>query len=240
MKQLQIFILLLVLFIGSCNFPLKKTETCTVPKEQYLNDKKQIADYILKNVEFYRLNPEANSISCYPDYANDFFPYSRMTEIASDTRVTSPIPASQYLSVFVDTIVYNQHGTKCFIFCAVETKVIKSKRYRMRRKNRNIDAKAYVGVRDTISDSLMIYPFKKYQVLFNGDRKACKYVEFYYFHWLKGDYLSGSHYEGFGAFKQNVDDPDFFEKSIIFQRYDDSTFNYQYHYMDLMKYPFLR
>lgn len=73
MKQLQIFILLLVLFIGSCNFPLKKTETCTVSKEQYLNDKKQIADYILKNVEFYRLNPEANSISCYPDYANDFF-----------------------------------------------------------------------------------------------------------------------------------------------------------------------
>ena len=64
-------------------------------------------------------------------------------------------------------------------------------------------------------------------------------LEYLYFNKLKGETLSASHYRSKG-FEQNVNDCDFFEKSIIFQPYDDSTFNYQYCYQDLINYPYMK
>ena len=64
-------------------------------------------------------------------------------------------------------------------------------------------------------------------------------LKYLYFNRLKGETLSASHYRSKG-FEQNVNDCDFFEESIIFQPYDDSTFNYQYCYQDLINYPYMK
>ena len=166
------------------------------------------------------------------------FPVKLTLTEKTEEYVIAPIPASQYLIVKIDTIVYNSDGLKCFIFCGFETKTIKSDFLISAEPERNFDAKAFVGVRNNITDSITIYPFVKYGILgYSNYKEAVSDLEYLYFNKLKGETLSASHYVHNG-FEQNVGDNDFFEHSVIFQPFDDSTYNYQYCYKELMKYPF--
>ena len=243
MAKLRLHIILAIacwglLFSCSCS-RRQEIKQSNVPYEIYTKDKTQIADCIMKNVEYYRQNHQDKD-SYYWDHANFFEPYSHFYNKKTDEYVNAPIPASQYLIVKVDTIVYNSDGLKCFIFCGIEIKTMSINGLTICEKGRNFDAKSFVGVRNNIADSISIYPFVKYSIFGYGNfKEAVDDLKYLYFNKLKGDNLSASHYSPKG-FEQNVGDDDFFEKSIIFQHFDDSTFNYQYCYYDLIKYPFMK
>lgn len=210
-----------------------------VSEKQYENDKIQISNYVLNNIEYYRFHSELCD-SMYRDYANFFNPYAHFYDKNKESLVIATIPVSQYLNVTVDTIIYDDNGLKCFIFCGIEIKTMSINGLTICEKGRNFDAKSFVGVRNNIADSISIYPFVKYSIFGYGNfKEAVDDLKYLYFNKLKGDNLSASHYSPKG-FEQNVGDDDFFEKSIIFQHFDDSTFNYQYCYYDLIKYPFMK
>lgn len=210
-----------------------------VSQEQYLKDKDQIANYILNNVDYYRLTPEETYMRDYPDNANFFTPYASYFD-STFTLKTIPIPASHYLSIEIDTIFYNSSGLKCFIFCGIRINITLIHDM-MRAFNRNCDAYAFIGIRNNITDSLSIYPFDKYFIFGYGDmQEATHDLEFLYNYRLKGDGYSSDLDNK--VFEQNVRDRDFFEKSIIFRRYDDSTFHYQHNVTsdDIFKYPYMK
>ncbi len=220
MAKLRLHIILAIacsglLFSCSCS-KRQEIKQSNVPYEIYTKDKTQIADCIMKNVEYYRQNHQDKD-SYYWDHANFFEPYSHFYNKKTDEYVIAPIPASQYLIVKVDTIVYNSDGLKCFIFCGFETKTIKSDFLISREPERNFDAKAFVGVRNNITDSITIYPFVKYGILgYSNYKEAVSDLEYLYFNKLKGETLSASHYVH-NSFEQNAGDNDFFEHSVIFQ-----------------------
>lgn len=223
---------------SSCIDSSNKDELIAI-SHQYEQDKKQIANYMLNNIEFYR---QCSKIcdSTYRDYANFFRPYSHFYDSRKNKYVIAPISASQYLEIIVDTIVYNDSGLKCFAICGIKFKAIKSNYLMTREPGRCCDAKAFVGIRNIMTDSLTIYPFVKYSIFaYSSLEEACGDLQFLYFNKLKGETLSASYYSNKG-FEQNVNDCDFFENSIIFQHHNDSTFNYQYCYKYFIKYPFMR
>lgn len=237
--RLIIYVLLSLGIISqSCSSRSSKEEKCPISKEQYNKDKNQIANYVLNNIEYYRLNPGLRHCD-FPDVAGYFVHYSIAEYEASGNNIIAPVSVSKYLCVYVDTIIYDSFGQRCFIFCAIGNNlrsIIKSNTS----NDKKFDAKAFVGVRKNNIDSLTLYPFVKFQTLgYRNMKEAVQDLEYYYFHQLKGDGLSASYYEKNG-FKQNVIDPDFFEKSVIFQRCDDSTYNYQYCYKEMIKYPYMR
>ena len=245
MKKTVIFLFASLMLQLSCSHDVvskhnaSKTQLLPVSQEQYIRDKQQIENYVLNNIEYYRLHPyDYDTIPI--DCANYFEPYSTFYNLINKEYVKAPIPAYQYLKISVDTIVYNSNGLKCFIFCGIEEKIINSDSLMTCQPGRNCDAKSFIGVRTDLNDSLTIYPFVKYNIFGYSDiKEACNDLKYLYFNRLKGETLSASHYRSKG-FEQNVNDCDFFEKSIIFQPYDDSTFNYQYCYQDLINYPYMR
>ena len=240
MKKYSIIFLLIVdALLLSCSSSRFRTEVTSISKIQYEKDKLQISNYILNNIEFYRSNPELCD-SVYRDYANFFNPYAHFYDKNKESFVIATIPASHYMKITVDTIVYDLNGLKCFIFCGFETKTIMSNHLISSEKGRNFDSKDFVGIRNNNTDSLSIYPFVKYSIFgYENLIEAVKDLEFLYYNKLKGETLSASHYANNG-FKQNVGDKDFFDNSVIFQQFDDSTFNYQYCYFDLIKYPYMK
>lgn len=240
MENKIIILLFILLMLQSCgSHSSGKAVLIPVSQKQYIKDKKQTEYYVLNNIEYYRLNPYVCD-SLYVDYANYFEPYSHFYNKKTDEYVIAPIPASQYLKIMVDTIVYNSSGLKCFIFCGIELNIINSDTLMTRRSGRNCDAKSFIGVRSDLTDSLTIYPFVKYSIFGYSDLKeAVSDLEYLYFNKLKGETLSASPYVH-NSFEQNVNDYKFFENSIIFQKYNDSTFNYEYCFFNLIRYPYMK
>jgi len=245
MKKTVIFLFASLMLQLSCSHDVvskhnaSKTQLLPVSQEQYIRDKQQIEKYVLNNIEYYRLHPyDYDTIPI--DCANFFEPYSTFYNFLVKDYVKAPIPAYQYLKITVDTIVYDSCGLKCFIICGIEEKVINSESLMTRQPGRNFDAKSFIGVRTDLNDSLTIYPFVKYSIFGYDDfKEAVSDLEYLYFNKLKGETLSASHYRSKG-FEQNVNDCDFFEKSIIFKKFNDSTYNYEYCYDNLIDYPYMK
>ena len=239
MNKIVIVLFASIIFQLSCSHDASKTKLLPISQEQYTKDKRQIENYVLNNIEYYRLNPYVCD-SLYVDCANFFEPYSTFYNFLVKEYVKAPIPAYQYLKITVDTIVYDSCGLKCFIICGIEEKVINSESLVTRQPGRNFDAKSFIGVRTDLNDSLTIYPFVKYSIFGYDDfKEAVSDLEYLYFNKLKGETLSASHYRSKG-FEQNVNDCDFFEKSIIFKKFNDSTYNYEYCYDNLIDYPYMK
>ena len=232
-------IILLIVILPLTGSP-KQLKSPLITPEIYERDKRQVADCIMRNIEYIRANHHVNSIVT-SDVANFYEPYTVFYNEAKERYLPLPISAYDYLKVTTDTIIYSDDGLKCFIFVVLEEKTIEGQEYSTVKKGENFDAKSFVGVREQLNDSITIYPFVKYNVFGMASYKsAVKTLKHFYFNRLKGDYLSASVYMDAGrSFEKNVGEQGFFD-SVIFQYYNDSTFFYQYNYFDLMQYHYLK
>lgn len=228
--------------------------------ENYTNDKNQIKNCFIENVEYFRkyhrydLKIYVNSSDSlkqeyeeyyqkYPganwDPANFFEPYASRFDLKQDKYVQSPIPTEKQLTVTTDTIVYSKDSLFCVAFLILNLHYDEIKDLEQKRdKDREYSAKAVIGYRTNTEEPFDIYPLKKHSVTgFESYKAASTMIKDLYFNRLKGIGSTGSVYEGM-KFKQNVGDKDFFEKSPYFQKYNDKFFNFQM-YRHLGKdYPF--
>lgn len=115
-------IVLLLLTLFSCNPKQIKQPKCPlITPEIYERDKRQVADCIMRNIEYIRTN-YCDSIQ-YTDIANFYMPYVEFYHGDRDYYVSAPIPSSDYVKVTVDTIIYDTSGVKCFVFFVIEKKL---------------------------------------------------------------------------------------------------------------------
>ena len=231
-------IVLLLLTLFSCNSKQIKQPKCPlITPEIYERDKRQVADCIMRNIEYIRAN-YCDSIQ-YTDIANFYMPYVEFYHGDRDYYVSAPIPSSDYVKVTVDTIIYDTSGVKCFVFFVIEKKTVVVDGFKSREDGRNFDANALVGIRKQVADSLCLYPFVKFKTFgFESYQSAIKELKRLYFNHLKGDCIAGSVYKN-RRFDYNVGEQGFFE-SVIYQKCTDSTYYYQYNGNDLMQYHYLK
>lgn len=249
--NMRILIMLASVFIfGSCsNTKQKQILKLNIPlttkmENFYKQDKKQIADCFIKNVEYFRkyhhYTHNYDSINKlkeehykeYPgadwDPANFFEPYASRFDLEKDKYVNSPIQTKKQLTVTTDTIVYSKDSLFCVAIILIEGKYkeLESIETKMR-KGREYDAKAIIGYRTNIDEPFDIYPLRKHSVVgFESYKAASVMIRDLYFNKLKGKGGGGGIYRKM-HFKQNVGDKDFFEKSPYFKKYDDIFFNFQ-------------
>ena len=226
--KMKIYILFFLFFL-SCTH--RQPMCSLITPEIYERDKHQVADCIMRNIEYIRVNYNIDSIRNM-DVAYYYKPFAGVYYHKCKKFLQAPIPANEYLNVITDTIIYNENGLKCFIFVCIEEKTIESKEFKTVDKGRNYAAKAFVGVRENLYDS-QIYGYDSY-------KSAVKDLKHLFYNHLKDDYISASVYmDNNRIFDRNVGEPGFFE-SVIFQRYTDSTYYYQYDGYELMQYHYMK
>lgn len=248
-----VFVVSLGVLVGlaCCSFSesnKKQGGVMPVSKEIYQRDKEQIGTCFIENVEYFRLyhRYEYNAINYldsikklsdkyyqkYPqakwDAANFFEPYASRYSLQKDTYVNSPLPTKDQLLVTTDTIYYNKTGLLCVAFLVIELRYSKINGLEdARDKGREFDANAIIGFRVSKDSLFRIYPLEKHRVTgFSSYKEAAKVLEDLYCNHLIGLGCTGSVYEDM-MFKQNVGDNAFFEKAPYFQRYDNTTYNFQ-------------
>ena len=234
-------IVLLLLSLFSCKPKQIKQPKCPlITPEIYERDKRQVADCIMRNIEYIRVNYGTDVIHNM-DVAYYYKPFAGVYYHNSKKFLQAPLPVNEYINVSTDTILYNEDGLKCFIFVCIEEKTIENKEYKTVDKGRNYAAKAFVGVRDNLNDSISIYPFGKFQIYgYDSYQSAVKDLKHLFYNHLKDDYISASVYmENNRIFERNVGEQGFFE-SVIYQKCTDSTYYYQYNGYDLMQYHYIR
>ena len=236
MKRL-IYISIIVMVVSCANHS-KRSEIMSVDKETYLKDKQTISDSYIANVEYYRLyslygtaTDTIDLIEHYKKYpyaeedpANFFNPYACRFRKDGDFT-NSPLPTSSQIAVDVDTIIYDKTGNLFVAFVCVENKY--SKVSYLKDRGHFYEGRAMIGYRDTITDSIKVYPLTNFMAACMDTREIALYlVKHDYMTYLKGSYLAGSVY-GTNKFNTNVGDIDFFEKSQYFQKYDSTHYYFQ-------------
>lgn len=211
-----------------------------VEDSTYIADKKAISDIYLDNIEYYRLYHifedkgaafERKHYEKYPRAEEDpgyiYMPYSRRWDI--DSRdYPSPIPTRQQVDVSVDTIHYDKTGTFFVAFVCIEKYFNKIAGF-VNREHR-FDARAVVGYRDTCENVIKIYPLSMFvEGNFESKESALRLLRYDHWYNVRGNSLCSSIYDE--RFKNNVDDPKFFENSMLFKKYDQDHYYFQM-YMD--------
>lgn len=230
MKKVTLFVMIilvligLTLYCGCIGTPTVQnnatTQSMPVDTLQYNKDKLHVADCIYNNVEWYRL-------SCikgeeFYDPVNFYAPYSSWYDAKSESFKGYQYSSRKYLTVMVDTILYDEAGCKCFALVVIKDS--------SRSKSAKYDGRAVIGYREHLTDTLRIYPCVNFGVLgFENYTNTVAVLKDYYFNKLKGSSLSTGVYEG-KVFNQNIGDKDFFSNSLFFQRYDKHTYNFQTYY----------
>ena len=243
MKQIIIFICQMLL-LSSCNNHKAFSQNFTVvSKQRYEEDKKQIVNCFMKNVEAYKILKKKGEYLYDP--ANYYEPYSATIydELAQVDRISS-IPISRALEIRVDTILYDSLGHRCFAFVGIKCITLIYRGTIYKKQHKSYDAKAFIGIRKNINDSLSIYPCNLFGVVgFENYDATLNELKHYFYNSLKGSSLSCGVYEG-KHFEENVGDKEFFKNSLFFQKYTKDSYNCEYYY-DLgknykYKYPYMK
>lgn len=217
----------------------------------YYQDKKFISDCYVNNVEYYRLytrhrQDTVGSTEHYRKYpyaekdpAYFFQPYAcRLTDDYESKN--SPLPTRSQINVSVDTIIYNKTGNLFVAFVCIEKKY--SKVRGLCDERHSYDGRAMIGYRDTINGSIKVYPLTNFLVVGMDIKKLAMYlIRRDYETNFKKSYLYSDLYDE-SSYKGNVGDKDFFEKSILFKKYDSTHYYFQL-YKDMgtikeYKYPY--
>jgi len=247
----SLFILFYLLFIFGCSSKSTNNERLLNLSKatDYEDDKRQIANCFLVNIEFFRkyhrydMKLYVNSSDSlkrqyaiyykkYPgaerDPANFFEAYASRYSLETEEYVNSPFQSKEQMSVTVDTIIYNEDKLFCIAFAVInlhydEVEGLESKR----EKGREFDALAVIGYRESINSPFNIYPLTKHKAIgFESFNAAAKMLKDLYFNHLKGKGSAGTVYEGL-RFKHNVGDNYFFSNSPYFQKHKSGNFNFQ-------------
>ncbi|MBQ6422390.1 MAG: hypothetical protein IJJ90_02480 [Prevotella sp.] len=194
----------------------KGTRPNTVSDIRYKEDKAQIVNCFLNNIEYYRKHSQASEYSAF---------YSHYSQREKDgiKGVLQPSPISAYAeySIAVDTIVYDKLGTKCIAFLYIRTNHIDYKGWRRKRgEGKEFDACAMAGFRSSVNDSLYLYPLTSFMVFeYDSPFKAVRDLEEFYYTdsgcsstRFTAPHGSNSHC--------TLGDSCFFEKSSLFRVFD--------------------
>jgi len=224
----QLFFFLILFCIVCCSDHKQQSTLSNIPKDIYERDKAQIEDCFMRNVEYYRLHhyDESNE-KAQTDPLYFYLPYAEVEVPGSVNGIMCPLNVHKYLKVTVDTILYDKRGLKCFAFLGVYTKTINKGWFITCENGKNYDARAIIGIRDRIKDSLKIVPNSYFVMLqFDTYPKAVNELKHMYFHRLKSSWLSVL-FNGERKYKHNVGDENFFEKSPLFDKLDNNIYNFQ-------------
>lgn len=187
------------------------------------HDKKEIAKSFIMNVEYFRCNPE----SLEP--ANFYYPYSERYDSINMQFIPSPIITDNQISVSVERIEYSKDSCLCFAILLIENHYSMVEGLSIEREyGRIFDSQAVIGYRKSKNDVFKIYPDEHFIATgFTDKQTPVQIIERQYTSNLKKcGSLAGSIYQG-KTFNENVGDSLFFENSPLFQKYDDTTFNFQ-------------
>ncbi|MBY5952939.1 hypothetical protein KUV23_18325 [Algoriphagus marincola] len=246
----SLFLTLLSSSLQNCQSNLTIDDRLNYMKNvNYDEDKKQIANCFMANIEYYRkfhgygLNVYTDSpdslkrkysthYAKYPgaekDPANFFEPYASRYNSLNETYVNSPFQTKNQLTITTDTIIYNKNGLFCVAFLVIhlnydEIEGLESKRD----SGREFDAKAIIGYRESIEAPFDIFPLTKHQVIgFESYDAAILMLKDLYFNHLKGKGSTGTVYEG-EKFRHNVGDKNFFNFAPYFQKHKSGNYNFQ-------------
>lgn len=186
-------------------------------------DKKAIAKSFIMNVEYFRCNPH------YLEPANFYYPYSERYDSINKQYIPSPITTDKQISVSVERIEYSKDSCLCFAILLIENHYSLIDGLAIKREHGRIfDSQAIIGYRKSKKDVFRIYPDEHFQATgFTDNNTPVQIIEREYTSNLKNyGNLAGSIYQG-KTFNENVGDTLFFENSPLFQKYDDSSFNFQ-------------
>lgn len=207
----------------------RQSVVSNVPHALYERDKRQIEDCFMKNVEYYRLHHYDESYKkAQEDPLYYYLPYAQAMIPGSVNGIMCPLNVKKYLKVTVDTIIYDKRGLKCFAFLGIYRKTIDKGWYKTCTKGKNYDARAVIGIRDRMGDSLTIVPNASFVVLlYDTYRKAVDLLEYLYCNKLKESWLSILYHGGKAEYIHNVGDEGFFEESPFFKKNDDNVYEFQ-------------
>jgi len=232
---LKVFSLSLVfLSLNLCSESKKiKVDPKQQPSKQQLEtDGQQIADYFINTVEMYRqiILVDSFKTEASIDPAHFYQPYAERVTVNGD-RVPSPLPTSTQFKVSSDTILYNPDKTICFALLIIECKYSVIEGLENNGLKNPYDARAVIGYRMNDTVPYSIYPVEIFSVIrVDTYADARRMIRKCYFRDLKK--TGGGVFTVFNEtpFFYNLGDPQFFEKSPFFQKYDSTRYNFQmYH-----------
>ncbi len=222
----------------SCSDPysyvLPKSDNPQPSRQRLEKDGKQLIDDFISAVEYYRLALQSDTMDWKEshDPANFYSPLAER-ETLDDFYVASPLPTSTQIRVFVDTILYNKDENLCFAILIVKIQYSDLKKYKYRSKYSPYNAYAVIGYRKKGSSKYLQYPVDVFMVSemdsYNDARRVIRAQYFRYLSSTGGPYSTV--YGGI-PYKYNLGDPEFFEQSPLFQKYDSTRYNFQMYRKD--------
>lgn len=204
----------------------------------YESDKRQIERCCLNNMEYTRTHWDTLFSGNNGDSMRFFRKYVARRSLKEDKNIASPLETRKTCEVTVDTIVYDKTGLKCIAFI-----VVKEIPYRLPglsdncERYREFSSFAMAGVREKIDDRMQMFPLEHMSAFgFESHRSVANAVEEYYYTQLIGESVFRLLSEQDIKMQENVDDPAFFEKAPIFQKFDRERFgnNYSIHFEDTL------
>lgn len=249
MNRLKYYILFLtVLSIMIFTVVYIRMESCTDPysyvlpksnkpqpiRQKLEKDGKQLIDDFISTVEYYRLALQSDTMEWKEshDPANFYSPLAQR-ETLGDYYVASPLPTATQLRVFVDTILYSKDGNLCFALLIVRTNYTDLKNFQYRSKDCPYDAHAVVGYRENDSMPYTQYPVQAFGIIgMDSYGETKRMIRAQYFRLLKT--AVGSYFTVYGGcpYKYGIGDPEFFDESPLFQKYDSTRYNFQMYRKD--------
>lgn len=180
-------------------------------------DKTDIAISFIKHLEYNRQHYYDSNVDWFYDY------YIERSDTVTDKYIPSPFPAQNEVSASVERIEYNKDSCLCFAIIVIEIHLTPLEGYTGYYSKNLFHGHAVIGLRNSINQKFRLYPEQKYCYSTTSLKSAVVNVDRYYSKYLKGDW--SNKYPD--KFRQNVIDSDFFEKSIFFKKFDDTTYYFQ-------------
>lgn len=188
-----------------------------------IQDKKDIAKSFIGNIEYFRCNPDIL------EPVNFYYPYSERYDSINKQFIPSPITTDKQISVSVERIEYSKDSCLCFAILLIENHYsLINGLEKDREFGRIFDSQAVIGYRKSKKDVFKIYPDEHFMATgFTDNKTPVQIIERDYSYKLrKFGRLMGSIYQD-KTFNENVGDSLFFENSPLFQKYNDTTYNFQ-------------
>lgn len=197
------------------------------PTHVYERDRKYLEQSFINCVETYRMALCNDSLkNVYMPLGSYQFYAIRWLDNDNFDYVGSPIPTSQQIKVFTDTILYNKSKNICFALMIVKRQFSYIKG--LQRESVRFDGMALIGYRDNINNPFKIYPQETSCITGEWSYKSCQEtIRFLYFERFKYGGAPFSEVISGQQFPDNVGDSLFFDRSPYFKKYDKTRYYFQ-------------
>lgn len=134
-------------------------------------------------------------------------------------------PINDRFFVDVDTILYNRDGGFLFVFYGRGDRCAIADTCHLFERPAHYHCESAIGYRDTIQNSIVFY-MNDWTVNLDDYRDGMDKVECYYLNNYKNEGVIPSRIE-YGDIGYNVNDPLFFDNSLLFKKYNDTLYFFQ-------------